>query len=350
MEIKKNPDSVNYKNHKEGDSDYNRCLVIGGAGLLGYEIANQLYNHGKQVRILDTAKFADSRFEILSGDIRNEDDTENACSGIEAVFQTAAAVWNPETAMQIFDEVNIQGNMNVINSCKKCGVKKLIYTSTMDVVVDGKKPIIDGDETLPYPAKMPSDPYSRTKIVAEKMTLEANSSNLSTCALRPVGMYGPRDKYHIANIIKAVLAGTNFRLGNKTAKFSHVYSENAAYAHILAADRLYPGSPVSGNFYFITDSYPSENLFDFMAPFLEGLGLKPPVKSIPYRLAYILAFINEKINQASNFNRFAVIQTCVDHTFKSIRAEQDLGYKPLVSRQEAFEKTLEWFSQNINSI
>ena len=350
MEIEKNPDSVNYKKDQEGNSNYTKCLVIGGAGLLGYEIANQLYNLGKQVRILDTATFTDSRFEILSGDIRNEDDAEKACTGIEAVFQTAAAVWNPGTPPHIFDEVNIHGNINVINSCRNCGIKKLVYTSTMDVVVDGKKPIVDGDETLPYPGKIPPDPYCRTKIIAEKMMLEANSGNLATCALRPVGMYGPRDKYHIANIIKEVLSGTNFKLGNGTAKFSHVYSENAAHAHVLAAGKLYPGSPVSGNFYFITDDYPAENLFDFMAPFLEGLGLRPPVKSIPYRLAYILAFINEKIYPKSNFNRFAVIQTCVDHTFKSARAEQDLGYKPLVPRQEAFEKTLKWFAQNIKSI
>ncbi|MBN1299550.1 MAG: 3-beta hydroxysteroid dehydrogenase, partial [Actinobacteria bacterium] len=103
-------------------------------------------------------------------------------------------------------------------------------------------------------------------------------------------------------------------------------------------------------FYFITDDWPAENLFTFMAPFLEGLGFKPPTRSIPYPLAYFMALINEKFNPSSNFNRFSVIQTCVDHTFKSIRAEKDLGYRSIVSKEVAFSKTLEWFKKNIYKI
>ena len=44
----------------------------------------------------------------------------------------------------------------------------------------------------------------------------------------------------------------------------------------------------------------------------------------------------------SNFNRFAVIQTCVDHTFVHRKAERDLGYHPIVSREEAFKRSLAW--------
>jgi nucleoside-diphosphate-sugar epimerase len=324
--------------------------VIGGAGLLGYEIASQLHEQGKYVRILDPVSAHDSRFEEHTGDIRYHNDLRKACSVMDIVFQTAAAVWDPKMPPHVYDEVNIEGNASVINTCIAQGIKKLVYTSTMDVVVDGRKPIVDGNESLPYPEKMPADPYCRTKIIAEQMVLKANCPQLLTCSLRPVGMYGPRDKYHITNIIKAVSNGINIRPGNGTAKFSHVYSGNAAHAHILAAKHLYHGSPVAGNTYFITDDYPAENLFDFMEPFLAGLGLEPPKKSIPYHLAYFLSSINEKINPSSNFNRFAIIQTCVDHTFVSSRAEQDFGYRPPVPREEAFKKTLDWFLKNIDNI
>ena len=218
------------------------------------------------------------------------------------------------------------------------------------MVVDGRKPIVDGDESLPYPKKEPKDPYCRTKIIAEKLVLDANSEKLLTCALRPVGMYGPRDKYHLANIIKAVLDGSDFRLGDGSARFSHVYSENAAHAHVLAAKHLVKNSPVAGNYYFIADHYPAQNLFDFMEPFLIGMGMDPPKKSIPYLVAYLLGWINEKINPTSNFNRFAVIQTCVDHTFVYNKATRDFGYKPIVSKEQAFTRTLEWFKQNWDSL
>ncbi len=337
-------------NDERNTSDFDDCLVIGGAGLLGYEIADQLYRQGKKVRILDLVSAFDDRFEEHIGDIRQKEDIRKACNGVDVVFQTAAAVWDPKNPPHLYDEINIKGNGQVIEACLEHNIKRLVYTSTMDVVVDGKKPIVDGDESMSYPEKMPEDSYCRTKIIAEQMMLDANGPDLLTCSLRPVGMYGPRDKYHLTNIIKAVMSGMNFKLGNGTAKFSHVYSENAAHAHILAAKSLFKGSPVAGNYYFLTDSFPAENLFDFMEPFLLGLGLKPPKKSIPYRLAYFLSFINEKIVPSSNFNRFAVIQTCIDHTFVSTKAEKDFGYQPIVSRQEAFQRTLDWFSQNINRI
>lgn len=331
-------------------ADFKKCLVIGGAGMLGYEIAKQLLNEGKEVKILDLVPLNDSRFEEHVGNICKSEDVKKACSGVDVVFQTAAEVWDPKKPASLYEDVNIRGNQIVIDTCRELKIGRLVYSSTMDVVVDGKKPIVDGDESLPYPKKEPKDPYCRTKIIAEKLMLKASCSTLLTCAIRPVGMYGPRDKYHLTNIIKAVLEKSNFKLGNGTARFSHVYSENAAHAHILAAKHLLKDSPVAGNYYFIADHYPAENLFDFMEPFLTGLGLEPPKRSIPYPIAYMLGWINEKINPLSNFNRFAVIQTCIDHTFTHKKATCDFGYEPIVSKEEAFNRTLNWFKDYIKTL
>jgi len=328
------------------ENQFQKCLVIGGSGMLGYEIADQLFKEGKDVRILDLDPANDSRFEEFIGDIRRPEDVKKACRDIDIVFQTAAAVWSPNAPKQLYDEINIDGNQLVIAACLEFGIKKLVYTSTMDVVVEGRKPVVDGDESLPYPKKEPKDNYSRTKIIAEQMVLKANSSRLLTCALRPVGMYGPRDKYHLPNIIDAARSKSNIKLGNGTARFSHVYSENAAYAHVLAAKHLVTGSALAGNTYFITDKPPDLNLFDFMVPFLKELGLNPPKKSIPYPIAYALGWINELILPKSNFNRFAVIQTCVDHTFVHDKAAKDFGYEPIVSKEEAFKRTISWFKKN----
>lgn len=325
------------------------CLVIGGAGMLGYEIVNQLLAEGYSVRVLDIEPVSIDGAEVVVGSITDKETVEEVCKNIDTVFQTAAAIWNPELTKEIYDEVNIQGNRNVIDSCFKQGISRLVYTSTLDVVVDGKKPITYGDESLPYPKKTPKDHYSRTKIIAEQETIAANGVNgILTCSLRPVGMYGPRDKYHIANIIQVAKSNNNIKLGDGSACFSHVYAENAAHAHILAAKHLHSDSPVPGECYFIADHQPANNLFDFMEPYLVELGLKVPTKSIPYRLAYFLAFFAEIFAPKSNFNRFSVIQTCVDHTFVSDKAERDFGYKPIVSKEEAFRKTVEWFkSQEI---
>jgi nucleoside-diphosphate-sugar epimerase len=323
--------------------DFTTCAVIGGAGMLGYEMVRQLLEAGKRVRVLDLQPLPEPCCPVRVGDIRDRGAVAAVCEGADVVFQTAAAVWDPATPRDAYDTVNVDGNRLVIEVCRQLGVARLVYTSTIDVVVDGRKPIVDGDESLPYPAKMPGDDYCRTKIEAERAMIGANGPALATCALRPAGMYGPRDRYHLGNIVAMAKAGKYMRAGSGRARFTHVYSENAAHAHILAAERLFPGSPVAGQVYFVGDHYPASNLFDFMEPYLEGLGFPVPRRSIPYPVAYGLACLAEVVAPRSNLTRFSVIQTCVDHTYRHDRSERDLDYRPIVSREEAFRRTLEYW-------
>ena len=78
-----------------------------------------------------------------------------------------------------------------------------------------------------------------------------------------------------------------------------------------------------------------------MEPYLKALDLPVPRMTIPYPIAYCLASVAELAAPRSTFNRFAVVQTCVDHTYRHDRAARDLGYRPLVSREEAFSRTLQ---------
>jgi nucleoside-diphosphate-sugar epimerase len=314
--------------------------VIGGSGMLGYEIVRRLVAAGSEVRILDVEPAPDPICDTRLGDIRSREDVMAACQGVDVVFQTAAAVWDPNTPAQTYEEVNVEGNRLVVRVCRELGIRRLVYTSTIDVVVDGRRPIVDGNESLPYPGRLPRDPYCRTKILAERLVLAANGPELATCALRPVGMYGPRDRYHLGNVLAMARKGNKIRLGSGRARFSHAYSENVAHAHLCAAAHLFPGSKVAGQVYFIGDHYPAGNFFDFMEPYLEALGLPIPRRSIAYPLAYGLACVAERVAPRSNFSRFAVIQTCVDHTYRHDRAERDFGYQPVVSLEEAFRRTL----------
>jgi nucleoside-diphosphate-sugar epimerase len=325
-----------------GEVPFERCLVIGGSGMLGFEIVRQLKDQGKRVRVLDIQPLPEPICEFVQGDIRSPGDLEAACQDIEVVFQTAAAVWDRSLPARVYEQVNVEGNRRVLDACLHLGIRRLVYTSTLDVVVDGAKPILEGDESLPYPKRLPRDPYCRSKILAEQLVLAANGPRLATCALRPVGMYGPRDRYHLGNVIDMARRGRYVRLGDGSARFSHVYSENAAFAHLLAARRLAPGSPVAGQAYFIADHYPAKNLFDFMEPFLSELGLPLPRLRISYPLAMAMAAIAEILTPRSSFSRFAVIQTCVNHTFVDGKAARELGYWPIVSREEAFRRTLAW--------
>jgi sterol-4alpha-carboxylate 3-dehydrogenase (decarboxylating) len=279
---------------------------------------------------------------MILGDTRNVEAVRRACDGVDTVFHAAAAVWNPSLPSKIYEETNILGTELVIDTCIQLGVPRLVYTSSMDVVMDGKNSQSLADESLPYPTdgkKM--NRYAYSKMMAEQAVVKANGPAFSTCALRLVGMYGPGDKYHLPNVVKNAKNGINIRMGNGKAQFSHIFSGNAAHAHILAAEHLAPNSRVAGQIYFITDHH-TGNFFDFMNPFLEQLDIPVPKISIPYDLANVLGWFVEKFSTKSNFNRFTVNCVGVDHTFVHDKATRDFGYQPLFTPEEAFNITLKW--------
>jgi len=333
---------MNKANESSHPTEPQAYLVTGGAGMLGRAIVSQLIERGKRVRIIDIERAKDERAEIIVGDIRDAAAVKKACDGVDTVIHSAAAVWDPRLPLSIYDETNAAGTQLIIDTCVQLGIRRMVYTSTMDVIMDGKHGHRLADESLPSPAdpgKM--NAYAHSKMLGEQAVIKANGPNFSTCALRLVGMYGPGDRYHLPNIIRNAKSGINIRMGDRRTRFSHVFSGNAAYAHILASEHLHPDSPVAGQFYFITD-HDTGNFFDFMNPFLGALGIPLPRISIPYKLAIALAWFAEKLVPRSNFNRFSVYCLCKDHTFVHDKATRDFGYRPLYSADEAFKITVEW--------
>jgi nucleoside-diphosphate-sugar epimerase len=317
-------------------------LVTGGAGMLGRAIVSQLLERGKSVRIIDIEPAKNDRAEIIVGDIRDAAAVRRACNGVDTVFHTAAAVWDPKLPPSIYEETNVTGTQVIIDTCMQLGIPRLVYSSSLDVVLDGIHGHCLADESAPYPTDVKKmNRYAYSKMIGEQAVIKANGPTFSTCSLRLVGMYGPGDKYHLPNVIKIAKSGIRLRLGNGRAQFNHVFSGNAAHAHIMAAEHLEPNSPVAGQVYFITD-HDTGNFFAFMDPFLEQLGIHGPKISIPYGLANALAWLVERFTSTSNFNRFSVYSTCVDSTFVHQKATRDFGYQPRFTAEESFNITLEW--------
>jgi nucleoside-diphosphate-sugar epimerase len=324
-----------------------KTLVIGGSGFLGSALVEQLRERGVTVRVLDTRAYPDLQVESIVGDIRKIEDVERACAGIDTVFQCASLVdWGPRKR-QLLHDINVTGNQNVIAACQRSGVQRLIYTSSIDVVFDGY-PIVDGDESLPYPIKHLDD-YGHTKALAEQDVIAANGQQgLLTCALRTAGIYGPRDRYRLPSILREAQRGKMVRLGDGRAKFNHVYVSNAAHAHVLAAEALTGRSAIAGQCYFITD-HPATNFYDFFIPFLQALNCPTYTRTIPVPIAYALATVSEMLarwgfsgDRPPTLTRYVVESTCKDFSFTHAKATRDFGYQPIVALEQAQVETIEW--------
>jgi nucleoside-diphosphate-sugar epimerase len=326
-----------------------KYLVFGATGLVGSEIVNQLLDLKKDVTILVRKPIDNPNVRQIVGDIVNKDDVIKACQGMDVAFQTVAVIdWNPRMPDAIY-KVNVEGNRNVINACITCGVKKLIYTSSIDVVFNGQE-INNGDESIPYPDAY-LDHYSKSKALAEKEVIKANGTahqngHLWTCSLRTAGIYGPMDRVRMPTLIEAMRKGKYMHIGDGSSKFSHVYSGNVAHAHILASDTLGENSGVDGECFFITD-HPAANFFEHVEKILRPLGYTPSQKSVPCWLLKIVAFFSEltakifKPKKAPLLTRYTVAANCNNFNFVSEKAKERFGYTPIFSLEESIKLTVE---------
>src|SRR5205814_10595127 len=129
-----------------------------------------------------------------------------------------------------------------------------IYTSSPSVVFNGRD-VEGADVSLPYPPHYDAH-YPRSKAMAERAVLAANGPELATVDLRPHLVWGPGDNHLVPRILARGRAGRLRRIGDRPNLVDCIYIDNAADAHLLAAERLSPGSPIAGKPYFISQGEP----------------------------------------------------------------------------------------------
>lgn len=325
-----------------------KALVTGGGGFLGGAIVRKLVARGDTVRSFARGDYPQLRslgVEVLRGDLADAKAVADAAAGCDVVFHVAArpGIWGPYDE---FHRINVTGTENVLAACRAHSIRKLVFTSSPSVVFNGQD-MEGADESVPYP-KHYHAAYPKTKAMAERMVLQANGPELATVALRPHLIWGPGDPHLAPRIIARARAGRLRRIGQKTNLIDTSYIDNAADAHLLAVDKLAPGSPVAGKAYFITQGEPLP-LWDMINRILAAAGLPPVTKSIPAPLAYAAGWLCENvyglfgIESEPPMTRFVAGELATAHWFNIDAARRDLGYRPAVSLDEGFARLAESF-------
>ncbi|MFO0804726.1 MAG: NAD-dependent epimerase/dehydratase family protein [Gemmataceae bacterium] len=320
-----------------------KAVVTGGGGFLGGAIVRLLHRRAWSVRSFTRTAYPwldELGVEQVFGDLSDPAAVENAFAGCDIVFHVAAkaGVWGRYAD---YFATNVTGTQNVIAACLKHGIKKLVYTSTPSVVHGGKD--LDGaDESAPYPASFEAA-YPETKAIAEKAVIAANGSELATVSLRPHLIWGPGDPHLIPRVLARAKAGKLRRLGTKPVKVDVTYVDNAAEAHLLAADRLDIGSPVGGKAYFITNGEPTD-LWEFLNRVLAEAGVPPITKTVSVWKARLAGRMLEwayrlfRLPGEPPMTRYVAKQLSTSHWYDIAGAKRDLGYEPLVSLEEGLKR------------
>lgn len=324
-----------------------RALVTGGGGFLGQYIVEQLLARGDQVRTLSRKTYPSLEslgVEQFAGDIQNTEVVSQACDEMDVVFHTAAiaGIWGePKT----FFGINLNGTQNVIDGCKTHGVGKLVFSSSPSVIFDATDQ--DGlDESAPYPKQWLCS-YPESKAAAEKLVLEANDNDrLLTCALRPHLIWGPRDQHLIPRLIDRAKSGKLRIVGDGDNLVDNVYVENAAAAHLQAADALSPNAAVCGHAYFISQGQPVK-CWDWINEILVDAGLEPVRKKVSFRAAWTIGSLMESAyrlmgwKEEPRMTRFLAAQLAKNHYYEIENARRDFGYEPSISHEEGMKRLRE---------
>jgi nucleoside-diphosphate-sugar epimerase len=319
--------------------------VTGGSGFVGKALSIKLLEQGWDVcglsrRTVQEIESAGGR--SLSLDITDADAKSWSCfQGAEVVFHVAAHVgmWG---RLEDFMRVNVDGTQNVLNACKRYGVKRLVYTSSPSVVADGTD--LQGiDESYPYPDHYEAF-YPQTKAQAERLVLAANSDTLFTCALRPHLIWGPGDVNFVPTILERAKAGKLIQVGAGENMVDTCYIEDCISAHMLAAAALEENRNARGKAYFISQGEPV-SLWGWINQVLELNRLPLIEKAISRKVAGVLATICEWFSKIHPrhpeplLTRFLVSEMATDHYFSLALARKELGFEPRFSVAEALAKT-----------
>ncbi len=320
------------------------ALVTGGGGFLGQYIAEQLVARGDRVRSFSRARYPqldELGIETVTGDLRDAESVARACAGIDVAFHCAgvAGIWG---SWDHFYGINTLGTHNVVAGCLRHAVPRLVYTSSPSVTFDGSAQL-GIDESAPYPTRWLCH-YPHTKALGEQHVLESNGRDgLLTCSLRPHLIWGPRDQHLIPRLLARARSGKLRRIGDGTNLVDIAYVENAAAAHLQAADALRPDSPVCGRAYFISQGEPV-NCWDWINEILGLAGIAPVQKSLSLKTAWRIGTAMETVyrilgrQSEPRMTRFLAAQLATSHYFNITRARDDFGYSPAISTAEGMRR------------
>lgn len=335
------------RNKKEGTM---RILVTGASGFIGGAIVRRLLKSGHSVKALllpqEPEQAAGGAF-IVRGDVTRPETLSGSMSDIDAVIHVAGSVgfqsWRNGIA------INRKGTRNVVREAVRAGVRRFVHLSSVSVY--GRVPDVPLQEDSPL--KKIRDPYGDTKIDAENILLDqARQGKLDLTIIRPTVVYVPGDNKFLPTLIENV-RNPGFRIigkGSQSVDLVHVEDVAAVVLRVLEDPRSI------GKAYNLTN--PANPSWDDMVRMVSSeLGLPIPERHVPYRIAYLLAGIMERVSRLTGkpprLNRYTVRVVGRQYHYLTNAAERDLGFAPSVGLldglKECRKKTNPWLARIIRA-
>ncbi|MFC0680729.1 NAD-dependent epimerase/dehydratase family protein [Lysobacter korlensis] len=312
-------------------------LVTGASGLLGGAVARELASRGHEVRSFQRRPAELPGVEDAPGSVTDTDAVRRAVAGMDAVVHLAAKVSLAGDPAE-FSAVNVEGTRRLIAEAARAGVRRFVHISSPSVAHAGMS--IAGDDARPADPAHARGDYARTKAIAERLALAADSPGFAVVAVRPHLVWGPGDTQLVARIVQRAAAGRLPLIGSGAALIDTTYLDNAATAIAAALDRA---EDVHGQAYVVTNGEPRP-VAEMLAGICRAAGVRSPSRHVRAGLARSAGAAVEAVWRVRPgadeppMTRFLAEQLSTSHWFDQRRTRADLQWTPAVSLDEGLRR------------
>lgn len=320
-----------------------RVLVTGGTGLIGNAIVRKLVERGTDVRALvrDEARakgLLPAGVELVRGDITDPTSLDAAFRGMTRVFHAAGMPeqWQPDD--RVFERVNTRGTANVMKAALAAGVKRVVYTSTMDVFAAPAGGTLVESNIDKQPK---GTAYERSKQAAERETEAYRARGLDVVYLNPGATYGPSPVHLGVNSLFIQFLTGKMPLV-PPGGMSLAYVHGVAEAHLVAADRA-----PSGERFLIADGHASNRALVEIIAHEAGVSKVP--RDAPVWLIKALADLSAPV--ARRFGGRPIIAhgqlefLLWDPRIDTTKAERELDFVPM-PLEEGVRRTIQFLRES----
>ncbi|WP_276253317.1 GDP-mannose 4,6-dehydratase [Halomontanus rarus] len=316
-----------------------KVLVTGGAGFIGGHLAQQFVRDGYNVTTLDnldpfydteiknhtieqcrrSASTGHGTYEFIEGNVTDEDLITDLVADADLVYHQAAkagvrpSVKNPRE----YDEVNVDGTLNILDAARDTDCTRVIFASSSSVY--GKPQYLPYDEEHPT---TPISPYGASKLAAERYACVYNEVyDLPIVGLRYFTVYGPRMRPNMAisNFVSRCHASEPpiiYGDGTQTRDFTYIEDIVAANQTLLQSDSA------DGK---VLNIGSTDNIS------ITGLA----------------EVIRDQINTDLELVYDDARQADAEHTHASVEKAADLiGYSPSYTIKEGVMEFVDWYREN----
>ena len=320
-----------------------KVLVTGATGLIGRNLVRRLLQEGNRVRILvrrqPPAELTDDRnIEVFLGDLGDPVAVDRAVAGTEIVYHLGAAM---NGSAHDHERGTVRGTQNIVDSALRHDVDRLVYISSLSCLhaaVSGRSGVVTEDWPIePSPTRRGA--YTQAKTEAEKIVRDAvRDRNLRALLLRPGRVFGPGMTLLTPEVARRV--GNLFViLGDGARELPLVYVDDVVDAVVLAAGT----SKFDGRVFHIVDRTAitqNQVVRDYIAKNAKKAKILHLPMPILYSLALGFEVLSKLLKRPVPLSIYRVKSAMARMRFDCSRAENELGWQPLVGIASGLQQTM----------